>query len=85
MRLLGARLLVAPIPPKLQSHGGIHLLSVEGIEKLWRVLEIGQGITEIQKGDAVLLGYYQHHDEFGDGRIVIKQEECLAVIRESTC
>ncbi len=84
MKLLGTRLIVSPIKPKPLSKGGITLPpDCNDNHKLWRVLEVGQGVQDIAKGDAVLLGYYQHHDGFGDGRIVINQEECLAVIRET--
>ena len=85
MKLLGTRLIVCPIAAKLISIGGIHLLegSVDS-KQLWRVLEVGMGVTEIRKGDCVVTAdaYGQCLADLHDGSKVIDQKECVAVVTD---
>jgi len=85
MKLLGTRILVAPIVAKLISVGGIHLphqYAHGENEKLWRVLEVAAGVEEIRVGDGVLVPNWSHRDDLGGGRCIIEQREVVAVIRE---
>ena len=83
MKLLGTRILVRPIAAKLISIGGIHLIPhFVDHNKLWRVLEVGQGVEEIRKGDAVFVPDFGYRADVGNGQVIIDQKECLAVIRE---
>ena len=85
MKLLGTRILVSPIAAKLISIGGIHLLPQKGeSEKMWRVLDVGQGVDEIRKGDSVLVGDWAYRADIGDGQRIIDQKEVIAVIREDS-
>lgn len=85
MKLLGTRILVAPIAAKLISVGGIHLphqYKNGDNEKLFRVIDIGQGVNEIRKGDAVLVPNWSYRADVGIGQAIIDQKEVVAVIRE---
>lgn len=85
MKLLGTRLIVAKIAPKLLSVGGIHLphTTVDSCQ-LWRVLEVGMGVEEIKKGDCVISAgpYGQSLADLNDGSLVIDQREVVAVVTE---
>lgn len=63
MRLLGKRILVAPIPPPASS-GGILLPETvrddinTGGPKLFRVVQVSKNVTEVEAGDRVLCHSY---------------------------
>ena len=83
IKLLGTRILVSRIAAKLISVGGVHLSPAHvAHEKLWRVIQVGQGVEEIRAGDAVLVPDYGYRADVGDGQVILDQKECLAVIRE---
>lgn len=83
MRILGTRLLVAPIAAKLLSVGGLHLVGqYVDHSKLYRVLDVGPSVNEIRIGDAVFVPEYGYRPDIGDGRMIIEQKEAIAVIRE---
>lgn len=83
MKLIGSRLLVRRIPPRLTTPTGLHLLAAyEDHDKLYRVMQVGNGVEDIRAGDAVFVPEYGFRADIGDGSVIIEQREVMAVIRE---
>lgn len=86
IKLLGTRLHVCPIAPKLISAGGIHYSSDYAKDQggtLWRVLGVGRGVVDIAPGNCVLTPSYSHDSAtLSDGTKIIEQREVIAVITE---
>lgn len=87
LKLLGTRIHVAPVPPKIQPAGTIHIPAAYASHQssvLWRVLGVGKGVEDVLPGNYILLKSPYAHDGsmLKDGTRIIEQHECIAVITE---
>lgn len=90
VKLLGNRVLVAPLPQATKSAGGIHLAQrYQDDQMQFRVLAVGPGKAnkkgvlvppEVKPGDQIVAGLYHTHTILEDGRRVIDASEILAVV-----
>ena len=89
MRLLGDRLLLAPLPDRVQSEGGIILPQgqVGDVRYFWKVEAIGEKPNpDLVVGDTVVTPLYFDHVtlEDGTGRKIVKADQIIAKLEAPT-
>ena len=81
IRIIGNRLHVRQVPPKLLSGGGVHLPGkYQDDASNWHVLGIGDKVRDIMPGDLVLsFNYHGNLVDLGDGTALMDAKEAIAV------